>query len=138
MEEQPSYSKKIKVEDASNNPDVINVPSSSSLIPPKVTVAPKPAKPTESWNKSIGVASRKGGLAGLVKINKKPATIISTETSNVSSDQSSGVSLGNVITSVAIVPPAAVNTAVKTTLPAASGLSLLAGYSDSDSNHDSD
>lgn len=136
--EQPSSSKKVKIEDDSNSADIINVPSSSSIIPPKVIAAPKAAKSTESWNKSIGVASRKGGLAGLVKINKKHATSNGTETSSVSSDQSSSVSSNNVITPVAVVPPAVVNVTAKPSLPAASGLSLLAGYSDSDSNHESD
>ncbi|XP_077292582.1 splicing factor YJU2 [Arctopsyche grandis] len=80
----------------------------------------KSTKPAEPRNKSIGSHSMRGGLSNLVRVKKPNAEsnneisgqIKNSENSNVSDD--------------------------KPKPPAASGLSLLAGYSDSDSNNSAD
>ncbi|KAI5641949.1 coiled-coil domain-containing protein 94 [Phthorimaea operculella] len=112
------------IEDVEDEP-----PAKTSRI--EVLPAPCEPKKTESWNKSIGV--KKPALANLVK--KKTDTskassqnISKTETSNVSttSTTSNTKSDGN---------PAKSSDMDKAKAPAATGLSLLAGYSGSDSEN---
>lgn len=74
---------------------------------------PKKQLGTNSWNKSVGGISRKGGLAGLVKIKKNQGNEEKNENIVASSSQSNSV---------------------ETTQNVSNGLSLLGAYSDSENS----
>ncbi|XP_063375292.1 splicing factor YJU2 [Cydia amplana] len=96
------------------------------------TIPAKPvAKKNESWNRSIGVLNKKPALANLVKSRKDVVT-----PKTMSSEGSKGNSYSANDT---IVPPKASDAAVaskasENATPPASGLTLLANYSGSDSD----
>ncbi|KAJ2950729.1 hypothetical protein O0L34_g8990 [Tuta absoluta] len=117
------------IEDVDHEP-----PAKASRI--EVLPAPSETKKTESWNKSIGV--KKPALANLVK-KKTDTTNTSkastqnnskTETSNVSTNSTSANSK-----SLDANPTKSSDTDKVQAAPAATGLSLLAGYSGSDSDN---
>lgn len=91
-------------------------PNAKSVkVEPELQKPPEPAvKKNETWNRSIGVISKKPALANLVR-TKKSEECSSVKLEIVPKEEnSSGNSSGNA--------------------PAASGLSLLANYSGSDSD----
>lgn len=121
----PPLAKRIKTE-----PDTDNVTSIIKQRQENVQKSfPKAfSKNNESWSKSVGSLSNKKGLSGLVKIikkseNKNIATPSSTSTSTCASVDSEQKDQNK-----SNIQPKA---------PSTNGLSLLAGYSDSDSNEDS-
>lgn len=87
-----------------------NSSTTTELSESRKTEQPKKQLSTNSWNKSVGGISRKGGLAGLVKIKK-----------NQENDEN-------------VVASSSQNNPVKTTSSVSNGLSLLGAYSDSDNS----
>lgn len=83
------------------------------------------SKNNESWSKSVRSLSNKKGLSGLVKINKKSENkgIVIPASTSTSSNVNSGQKDQN-------------KNDNKPKEPSTNGLSLLADYSDSDSNGD--
>lgn len=123
--------KQIKIEEIETETEPNEVdPLIESTVTSTTTEKPTPIvvskSNTNSWNRSVGVMSRKNALSGLVRI-KKPATetvTVNDEAKNEKVDE---------------IKNKKVNEETKTeTVPqSTSGLSLLGNYSGSDSN-DSD
>lgn len=94
----------------------------SSTVASFSNTSAKSTKPAESWNKSIGSHSMRG-LSNLVRVKKPNANNeISGQIKNSENSNVSAVSADD----------------KPKPMVAASGLSMLAGYSDSDSNNSAD
>ncbi|XP_063530305.1 splicing factor YJU2 [Cydia strobilella] len=95
------------------------------------TIPAKPvAKKNESWNRSIGVLNKKPALANLVKSKKDVAPkTMSSEGTKSNSDSANHTTVALKASDAAVASKASENTT-----PPASGLTLLASYSGSDSD----
>ncbi|XP_049865363.1 splicing factor YJU2 [Pectinophora gossypiella] len=107
------------IEDVEDEPPAKT--SRIEVLPPKTT----DSKKKETWNRSIGVLTKKPALANLVK-SKKVDTLNGSAEVNKKEDSGS-VGVNSATSSVT-------SSTNSVTAPAASGLSLLANYSGSDSD----
>lgn len=110
-----------KVDDVQNKTEIID-----PLIESTASASKKPSTSTsntQSWNRSVGVISRKNALTGLVKVKKQD----SASSSSVLKDNNESKSDASESTNQE-------QKTVSNEAPTTNGLSLLGAYSDSDSN----
>lgn len=98
-------------------------------------VVPKQKK-GNSWNKSVGGLSRKGGLSGLVKIgNSSSSKVASVSNEQLKSQTKTDSHTSSLSSSLQTNTQTTTKAGNDSSQPvASSGLSLLGAYSDSDSN----
>lgn len=126
------------IEDVEEDPGPPSKSSRIEVLPQKSTEVKK----QESWNRSIGVLSKKSGLANLVKSKKdsdpKSTNEVASSVASNCVDSKSGSSVSSkTVDSTSDVKGSVPNKIVDSTNEAKSsgtGLSLLAGYSGSDSD----